>query len=60
LQWRAFAQGHLDPGNIIPRTDSVLVPYRAGAAVYEVAKNGTAALRTVLSEAEFALAKLKI
>lgn len=40
------------------RLDSVLVPLRnGGAAVYEIAKNGTAHLRTVLNSAEFVHAK---
>lgn len=46
-----------DPGNIVPRSDSVLVPFRCGVAVYEVAKNGTARLQTVLSAADFIAAK---
>jgi hypothetical protein len=32
------------------RADSVLVPFGKGKAVYEIAKNGTAKLRTVLGE----------
>jgi hypothetical protein len=48
-----------DPGKIISRADSVLVPFRNGAAVYEVSKNGTARLQTVLSAAEFGAAKAK-
>ncbi|HEX4142842.1 MAG TPA: Hint domain-containing protein [Pirellulales bacterium] len=49
-----------DPGNVIPRTDSVLVPFGNGAAVYEITKNGTAILRTVLSEEQFLAAKAKL
>jgi hypothetical protein len=49
-----------DPGNVLPRLDSVLVPFGNGAAVYEVTKKGTAVLRTVLSEAEFLAAKAKL
>jgi hypothetical protein len=48
-----------DPGKIISRADSVLVPFRNGAAVYEASKNGTARLQTVLSAAEFTAAKAK-
>jgi hypothetical protein len=49
-----------DPGNVLPRTDSLLVPFQNGAAVYEVGENGTAKLSTVLSQQEFldALTKL--
>lgn len=50
----------LDPGNVIQRADSVLVPFGKGAAVYEVTKKGTAILRTVLDEAQFIAAKGKL
>ena len=39
------------PAGTIPdpkRADSVLVPFGNGSAVYEIIKNGTAILRTVL------------
>lgn len=49
-----------DPGNVIARNDSVLVPYRGGAAVYEVGKNGTARLMTLLNAEEFAIALQKL
>jgi hypothetical protein len=50
----------LDPGNIIPRTDSILVPFGNGAAVYEVAKNGTARLFTVLGSPQVLAARQKL
>ena len=53
-----FPSGTLpDPGkatSAISRADSVLVPFRDGAAVFEVGKNGTARLRTLLNAAELA------
>jgi hypothetical protein len=59
---RSFPVGTVrDPGNILPRLDSVLVPLeRGGAAVYEVGKNGTARLRTLLNAEEFAKAIEKL
>ena len=56
-----FPKGSVpDPGNVIPRADSVLVPFRDGAAVFEVGKNGTARLQTLLNAAEFATALKKL
>ena len=49
-----------DPGNVIPRSDSILIPYRGGAAVYEIGKNGTAKLATVLSQQQFVEALIKL
>ena len=56
-----FPKGSVpDPGNVIPRGDSVLVPFRDGAAVFEVGKNETARLQTLLNAAEFATALKKL
>jgi len=46
----------LDPGNAnsaVSRSDSILVPFQGGAAVYEIDKKGTARLRTVLGADQF-------
>jgi hypothetical protein len=37
-----------DLGFVIPRTDSILVPFNGSAAVYEIAKNGTPKLAAML------------
>lgn len=49
-----------DLGFVIPRTDSLLVPFNGGAAVYEIAKNGTAKLTTVLDAQQFLDAMRKL
>jgi hypothetical protein len=47
---KSFKANGLPPGTIPDpkRADSVLVPFGNGFAVYEIMKNGTAVLRTVL------------
>jgi hypothetical protein len=61
IEKSGFPKGTIpDPGKNIDRSDSVLVPYRGGAIVYEITKDGIAKVRTVLSKLEYETAKLKL